>query len=76
MLDGCGRKRDRTAVTGPDCGAVEPWGDRMDAPDQRYWSVEECRWVKLPAREALYGEIYADVPAQRVDEPAQEPVEA
>lgn len=50
-------------------------GDRMDA-EQRYWSVEECRWVKLPAREALYGEIYAEVPAQRADEPVQEPVEA
>jgi hypothetical protein len=48
----------------------------MDAPEQRYWSVEECRWVKLPARDALYGEIYAaEVPAQRDDE-AMEPVEA
>jgi hypothetical protein len=44
--------------------------------ENAYWSVEECRWVKLPARDALYGEIYAEVPAQRADEPAQEPVEA
>ena len=48
----------------------------MDAPEQRYWSVEECRWVRLPARDGLYAEIYADIPAQREDEPAQEPVEA
>ena len=48
----------------------------MDAPEQRYWSVEECGWVKLPGRDALYGEILAEVPAQRADDPAQEPVEA
>ena len=44
--------------------------------ENAYWSVEECRWVRLPAREGLYGEIYAEVPAQREDEQAQEPVEA
>jgi hypothetical protein len=48
----------------------------MDAPEQRYWSVDECRWVKLPARDALYEAIYAEVPAQRDVEPAEEPVEA
>ncbi|MBK5306108.1 MAG: hypothetical protein JJD92_05410 [Frankiaceae bacterium] len=42
----------------------------------QYWSVDECRWVMLPAREALYEAIYAEVPAQREDEPAQEPAEA
>ena len=44
--------------------------------ENAYWSVEECRWVRLPARDALYGEIYAEVPAQREDEAANEPVEA
>jgi hypothetical protein len=41
--------------------------------DQRYWSVEDCRWV-TPPREAPAAE--AEVPAQREDEPAQQPVEA
>jgi hypothetical protein len=41
--------------------------------ENRYWSVEDCAWVKLPSREAVEA---ADVPAQREDEPAQEPVEA
>jgi hypothetical protein len=41
--------------------------------ENRYWSVEDCCWVKVPAVE---GVEVADVPAQREDEPAQEPVEA
>jgi hypothetical protein len=40
-----------------------------------YWSLEKCGWDKLPAREALEAEAGA-IPAQREDEPAQEPVEA
>jgi hypothetical protein len=39
-----------------------------------YWSVEDCCWIKLPAREVV--EAAVDVPAQREDEPAEEPVEA
>jgi hypothetical protein len=41
--------------------------------ESRYWSVEDCCWVKLPARELVEA---AAVPAQREDEPVQEPVEA
>jgi hypothetical protein len=42
--------------------------------DQSYWSVEDCSWVTPTPREALAAE--AEVPAQREDEPAQQPVEA
>lgn len=53
-----------------------PWGYRMNAPESQYWSVEECRWVRLPAREVLSGEMLVEVPDQRDGEPAKEPVEA
>jgi hypothetical protein len=42
--------------------------------ENRYWSVEDCCWVTLPAREAV--EATADVPGQREDEPVKEPVDA
>jgi hypothetical protein len=38
-----------------------------------YWSVEDCCWVKCPQEQAP-GDVV--VPAQRDDEPVQEPVEA
>jgi hypothetical protein len=41
--------------------------------ENRYWSIEDCCWVTMPAREAVDA---TDVPAQRDDEPAVEPVEA
>lgn len=46
----------------------------MDDADEvgRYWSVDECRWVRLLPREVV--EVFT-VPAQRDDE-AMEPVEA
>ncbi|MDT7544273.1 MAG: hypothetical protein QOE99_383 [Actinomycetota bacterium] len=47
----------------------------MDRPERTYWSLEKCGWDKLPARELIEAEAAA-VPAQREDEPAQEPVEA
>jgi hypothetical protein len=37
----------------------------------RYWSVEECGWVDQPVAEAP---LEADLPQQRTDEPATEPV--
>jgi hypothetical protein len=40
--------------------------------EKTYWSVEDCCWTKLPAREA----VDADVPAQREEQSAKEPVEA
>jgi hypothetical protein len=43
--------------------------------DQRYWSIEDCGWVKLPPREAIEAEADA-IPAQREDELVQEPVDA
>lgn len=48
----------------------------MDTPDQGYWSVEDCRWVRLPAREGLSAETDTDLPPQREGEPGKEPVEA
>jgi hypothetical protein len=40
----------------------------------RYWSVEECRWVDPPAPDEAWAAV--EVPQQRLDEPAEEPVEA
>jgi hypothetical protein len=43
--------------------------------ENRYWSVEDCCWMTLPAREAVEATA-VEVPVQREDEPVQEPVDA
>jgi hypothetical protein len=40
----------------------------------RYWSVEDCCWVDQAAPDENWASV--DVPQQRADEPAEEPVDA
>jgi hypothetical protein len=47
----------------------------MDELRRGYWSVDECRWETLPSRELVEGAV-AELPTQRTEEPAEEPVDA
>jgi hypothetical protein len=51
-----------------DTAPLPPHPSRMTAPENSYWSIEACAWVRHPLAEA-------EVPAQRPAEDAVEVVD-